>query len=40
MTVLCTPAVSIIVRTLNEVKFLPECLQKIDEQNYSGPIEV
>lgn len=34
------PPVSIIVRTLNEAKFLPECLQRIDEQNYGGPIEV
>ena len=35
-----TPAVSIIVRTMNEAKFLPECLQKIDEQKYGGPVEV
>ena len=35
-----TPAVSIIVRTLNEAKFLPECLQKIGEQKYSGPVEI
>lgn len=40
MTVMCTPAVSIIVRTLNEAKFLPECLQKIGEQKYGGPVEV
>ena len=40
MSVSCTPAVSIIVRTLNEAKFLPECLQKIDEQKYGGPVEV
>ena len=40
MTVICTPAVSIIVRTLNEAKFLPECLQKIGEQKYGGPVEV
>ena len=35
-----TPAVSIVVRTLNEAKFLPECLKKIEQQNYLGPVEV
>jgi len=40
MTVSLITPVSIIVRTLNEAKFLPECLQKIDEQNYGGPVEV
>lgn len=35
-----TPRVSIIIRTLNEAKFLPECLNKINGQNYSGPVEV
>ena len=35
-----TPVVSIVVRTLNEAKFLPECLQKIEKQNYLGPVEV
>ena len=40
MTVLYTPAISIIIRTLNEAKFLPECLQKIGEQKYGGPVEV
>lgn len=40
MTVICTPSVSIIVRTLNEAKFLPECLLKIGEQKYGGPVEV
>lgn len=35
-----TPTVSIIIRTLNEAKFLPECLQKIGEQKYSGPVEI
>lgn len=40
MTGSYSPPVSIIIRTLNEAKFLPECLQKIDEQNYGGPIEL
>lgn len=40
MTNAHTPAVSIIVRTLNEAKFLPECLQKIGEQKYGGPVEI
>lgn len=40
MTVVYTPAISIIIRTLNEAKFLPECLQKIGEQKYGGPVEV
>ena len=40
MTNVYTPAVSIIVRTLNEGKFLPECLQKIGEQKYGGPVEI
>ena len=40
MTVSDTTPVSIIVRTLNEAKFLPECLQKIGEQSYGGPVEV
>ena len=35
-----TPSVSIIVRTLNEAKFLPECLQEIGKQAYSGSVEV
>ena len=34
------PSVSIIVRTLNEAKFLPECLQKIKKQSYPGVVEV
>ena len=40
MTVVHTPAVSIIIRTLNEAKFLPECLQKVGEQKYGGPVEI
>ena len=40
MTNVYTPAVSIIVRTLNEAKFLPECLKKIGEQKYGGPIDI
>lgn len=40
MTDSYTTPVSIIVRALNEAKFLPECLQKISEQNYGGPVEV
>ena len=35
-----TPDFSIVVRTLNEAKFLPECLKKIEQQNYLGPVEV
>ena len=34
------PTVSIIVRTLNEAKLLPECLLQITKQNYDGIIEV
>lgn len=34
------PHVSIIVRTLNEAKFLPECLLQIEKQNYDGIVEV
>ena len=32
--------ISIIIRALNEEKYLPECLQKISEQNYKGEIEI
>ena len=34
------PSVSIIVRTLNEEKFLPECLLQIKKQNYCGLVEI
>lgn len=34
------PKISIIIRALNEAKYLPECLQKISEQNYMGDLEV
>ena len=33
------PSVSIIIRTLNEEKYLGECLSAIDEQNYCGNVE-
>ena len=34
------PSVSIVIRTLNEEKFLPECLSQIQKQNYDGHVEV
>lgn len=34
------PSISVIIRTLNEAKYLPECLQKIAEQTYAGPVEL
>lgn len=37
---LSLPSVSIIIRTLNEAKFLPECLQKIVTQTYAGSVEL
>lgn len=33
------PKVSIIIRTLNEAKYLPECLNSLQEQSYNGEIE-
>ena len=32
--------VSIIIRTLNEEKYLPECLEAINRQNFEGKTEV
>lgn len=34
------PSLSIIIRTLNEEKFLPECLKKIREQHHIGCVEI
>jgi rhamnosyltransferase len=34
------PKVSVVIRTLNEAKFLPECLSAISHQEYYGEIEI
>ena len=34
------PSISIIIRTLNEAKYLPECLDKVKHQLYAGYVEV
>ena len=39
MTTFIYPKISIIIRTLNEAKFLPECLASIQTQVYDGEIE-
>ena len=33
------PKISVIIRTLNEAKYLPECLNSVKEQSYTGEIE-
>jgi len=34
------PRISIIIRALNEAKFLPECLSMISSQKYEGDVEI
>ena len=34
------PLVSIVIRTYNEEKFLPDCLQAVCSQSYQGPMEI
>lgn len=36
----CNPPVSIIIRALNEGRYLPECLRAIRDQRYDGEIEI